>query len=79
MTREMLLIRARECADKLQGTAQSLADVATEEETSNAVFCGELDAHVFCCEACNWWCPVDEMSAEEDQVCDECAPPGALE
>lgn len=62
--------RAAEVAAELEGTALSLAEVATSEEINDSVFCALLDNHVFCCEVCSWWC---EVGDGVDNVCADCA------
>lgn len=62
--------RAHEVADDLKGTARDLSEFATAEEINNIKFCCELDALIFSCQLCGWWCDVDEM--EQDDICIEC-------
>lgn len=59
----------------LQGTCQSLQAVLerhgledTEEVTQ------AIDAEVFCCETCDWWCERSEESVGSPGNCDECEP-----
>lgn len=63
---------------RLQGTCQSLDEaVGFELDLSEgelaAVDCHALDALVFCCECCGWWCEQSEMSETMDWMCDDCA------
>jgi len=62
--------RAQEIADDLIGTARDLDEFATDEEINNYKFCCELDAIIFQCESCGWWCGVEEMT--DDNICDDC-------
>lgn len=70
---------AVEIADALRGTSLSLQGVLTdhgmESAENDTAFCARLDAEVFCCEVCEWWCDTSEMSARfEDRImCDDCA------
>lgn len=59
----------------LQGTCQSLEQVldrhglADTEEVTQAI-----DAEVFCCSQCDWWCERNEENNEEGGVCTDCMP-----
>ncbi len=60
-------------AERLVGTVGSvplheqIEDLSIEE-------CRELDAIVFNCERCNWWCSTDELNdgPNDEQWCDQC-------
>lgn len=66
--------RAREVAEQLEGTCQSLQDVASEEEIDNVEFCEALDEMVLLCPCCGWWSPVEDfVESEGEEVCEECA------
>lgn len=66
--------RAEAVAAELQGTCHALDDHAAEEEINSLEFCEALDALVFCCESCGWWCGQDENADREDGwYCRECA------
>lgn len=67
---------ARDAAERLQGTCQSLTILLEElghpEAEDVSAFTETLDAEVFCCDTCGWWCEQSEMSEDEDWVCDDC-------
>jgi len=65
--------RAREVADDLIGTARDISEFASTEEINNQKFCCELDAIIFSCELCGWWCSVDELQDESgNDHCNDC-------
>lgn len=68
--------QAEVAADRLRGTAQSMADLGEEFEdlANDKVFCERLDELVFICNVCDWWCDISELSDNGDGelVCDEC-------
>ena len=70
------IARARKVADELQDTADSLYNVATEQEQNDAQFCSELDTRVFQCTCCSWWYEVSEMAEikNDEWVCINCEP-----
>ena len=40
---------------------------------NNEQFCSHLDAMIFCCEVCEWWCDNGEMSDNtEATTCEGC-------
>jgi hypothetical protein len=62
--------------DAVIGTAASVEEVAAQHgidwgQLSTAEL-NYFDSYVFMCESCGWWCGTDEMSEEQDGVCDEC-------
>lgn len=67
-----------EIANYLTGTCTTLNEALTvhnaEHLESNDKFCSQLDAMVFCCEACGYWRDVGEMSDNVEYYCDECEP-----
>lgn len=70
---------AREIADHLIGTAQSLATVLEFQDlealTDFQPFLLALDEHALECSQCGWWAAADEMHDHEngqDFVCQEC-------
>lgn len=67
-------VRASEISDQLQGTAQLLHDVVTPGEEDDTELIQELDQRVFCCEACGWWCGVEELNNDSpgEQTCNDC-------
>lgn len=69
MTPEMLA-RATEVADALNGTAQSMSAVATEEECNNIEFCSAVDDITMQCETCGWFVDADDV--DDECVCSEC-------
>ena len=44
---------------------------------SDDSFLAFIDATVFCCTQCSWWCPIEEEVSDEhgldDWTCEECA------
>lgn len=67
---------AEEIADELRGTCASLHEVLERHDmrdaANNTEFCHQLDAQVFECTGCSWWCEHSEMSEGQDWVCSEC-------
>ena len=65
---------ARRAAERLQGTGGSIHDLGEEFEAlqNDARFCAELDQLVFCCETCDNWFEISEMSDELDWDCESC-------
>lgn len=67
-----------EIASELQGSCLSLNEVLERNDMDGADgdldFCASLDSIVFCCESCNWWCEVSEMSDDGDSqgICFDC-------
>lgn len=67
-----------EIAEELRGSCQSLTLVLERNDMDGAdndsAFCAQLDALVFCCEACEWWCEQSEMGDRKDDrwICQEC-------
>lgn len=50
---------------------QAMEEAGVEETPENLE---RIDARVFCCEGCDWWCSTDELNNETDKnLCDECA------
>ena len=37
-------------------------------------FCSAVDAEVFCCDTCGWWCEMDEESESSPGSCTNCCP-----
>lgn len=71
---------AETIAYDLMGTAMSL-QTALERRDAEDVgadmdsdFCARLDSLVFCCDSCDWWCEIGEMSNSGDWVCTDCQP-----
>lgn len=64
-----------EIAYELQGTCLSLHEVLERNDMdgadNDAEFCARLDELVFCCNDCNWWFEIHEMS-DADWICCEC-------
>lgn len=69
LARDPMLERAKEVADELLGSCQSLQKVATEFEMKNAAFCAALDERVLECECCGWRFDADEI---DDGECYDC-------
>lgn len=66
-----------ELAEYLRGSAGSLSgalDVLFGIDEADFVLedCYKLDARIFECEDCGWWCGEDERSFVKDDVCAEC-------
>lgn len=66
-----MMARAREVAEDLRGTAESLTAFATEDEINDSIFCAELDLLVFECRVCGWW--HDESEEDDEETCQECS------
>ena len=66
---------AEEAAKQLEGTCKSIADLGEEFEDlqNDSQFCARLDELIFECTQCNWWHEQDEMSEDQDWICQECA------
>tara|TARA_R110002072_G_scaffold26966_20_gene88481 strand:+ start:2296 stop:2526 length:231 start_codon:yes stop_codon:yes gene_type:complete len=64
----------QEIIQYLQGSCNTLPqalDVFDREDLENDPdFLNYLDRHIFLCETCNWWCPVEEMT--DDMECEDC-------
>lgn len=68
-----------EIAESLRGQCQdSLMDVlerhGMEHLEADEAFTGAIDAEVFECEQCNWWCEWSEESESTPGSCTDCAP-----
>jgi hypothetical protein len=75
MTDQELRELAEKAAARLSGSCESLASLGEEYEDAEmkSAFCNRLDELVFCCERCNWWCEISEISDKhEEWICDEC-------
>lgn len=65
-------------AEKLEGTCVSLEQALEllgldDGLIDDGDFCHALDARVFCCEDCGWWCGPDEQNDRgSGWVCDDC-------
>ena len=65
--------KVRALADKLIGTIGP-ADLVDQVEDLSIEECKDLDALVFECTCCGWWCTDRERNIINDEwVCDECA------
>lgn len=51
--------------DWLRGTCNDLLDIPAE-------WLAEIDAEIFLCEACGWWCEQSENVGADGQVCVDC-------
>ena len=68
---------AEQVAHELMGTCDSLYEAlerhGREDMESNDQFCARLDSMAFCCEQCNWWFEISEMTDKSDRwVCETC-------
>jgi hypothetical protein len=68
--------------DDLTGTPHDLGDTIQELtglplDQIDLTSLEEIDARVFQCEACGWWCEVGEMGDSED-VCMDCEDCGCV-
>lgn len=59
-----------------RGTCDSLYQILEQHDAQDLEdhmpFLNYLDQTIFCCEQCNWWCEISEMSEHEDWVCRDC-------
>ena len=65
--------------DHLRGSANGM-DTACEDfelDPSDAAVTEAVDAEIFSCCDCNWWCPIEEESSElvghDEWICYDCA------
>lgn len=67
--------RVAAIAEALVGTCMTdIDDVTTPEERNDVEFLRAVDAVVFRCECCDWWCDTSEMDdGEELTICRQCA------
>lgn len=73
-------VQIEELAEHLRGTPQTLAhgvEFCFEDRTDDDMTvadCEALDAEIFCCAKCEWWCNIDEMAegTDDDPVCEDC-------
>ncbi len=78
MKHEDIIKSATKVAEELRGTANSLQGALQamdlEGLDDDLVFCGKLDALVFECTECGWWCLQEEMAEHPDDewVCTDC-------
>lgn len=67
----------QETTDTLaQGLGRVLGDGCDEDDIT-VEDCRWLDERIFNCEACGWWCGVDELSESsqdygDELICEEC-------
>jgi hypothetical protein len=65
-----------ELIEHLRGTCKSLAQGCTDFGTDEDLLCQEdlaaIDAEIFLCESCGWWCERSEEKEDEPGVCIEC-------
>lgn len=72
---EAMRLRGLEVAEDLVGTCRGLSEFATHAEACNDVFNAALDAEVFECAVCGWWCRFGDeeaVSAGDGFACDDC-------
>ena len=54
--------------------AMGTCDAPKEIEEFTTEECQKLDAIVFCCNACNWWCSTSELHNDTGEwLCQECS------
>jgi hypothetical protein len=60
---------------ELVGTSKSLYDVCNDEELDDPQVAAHVDAHIFECSCCSWWCELSDASERHrgELRCDECA------
>ena len=68
----------------LTGTCNSLAEALAKfdltEDDLTLSDNQDIDANIFCCDSCGWWCGIEEMTEVENaemlggQHCSECMP-----
>lgn len=78
MTRRLTDAQIERLAYRLQGSCQSLDEAAEfecgiSEDEMTVDDCHALDALVFCCERCGWWCEQSEMAEGDEWICDDCS------
>jgi hypothetical protein len=60
----------------LQGTCNSLNDGLDVQGRDDMDMTSEdfaaVDAEIFLCRDCGWWCGVDERSEDDDDMCTDC-------
>lgn len=70
-----------EIIEYLRGTCQSADEVFEKFDTNFDDITLEearvIDEHIFCCDACGWWCETSEMSEDwedyaDEPVCEDC-------
>ncbi len=72
--------RADEIVHQLLGTCRGIDELLDEgEDPYDDVLTGAIDAEIFCCDDCGWWCEICEANVEEsakrnNDVCTDCAP-----
>lgn len=47
-----------------------LEDMGLAGRESDSDVCEQVDAAVFCCDGCGWWCLIEELN--DGQLCDDC-------
>ena len=64
----------QEIIDYLNGSGNWSLSEKEEARFDDAEFCAKLDAQIFNCTCCTWWCPIEEVetSSMGEQVCTTC-------
>lgn len=68
---EKIIYQLNGSCDSLE---QALANNEAEELEDHMPFLNYMDNEIFCCECCNWWCPISEMNEQGDWECRDCVP-----
>lgn len=65
------------CADivhDLLGTCKSLEEVCSDDEINDKVVTDAIDAEIFECDGCGWWCELSELNDDTGRwLCDDCS------
>lgn len=67
--------RIQEIIEDLRGSCNFLHATCTPEEEEDMHVLESIDAELFTCEECGWWCEHSEMNDDiDEQVCTDCRP-----
>lgn len=67
--------RAMIIVEELTGTCKDVdAVLGDDEDAMDPVLCATIDAEIFECETCGWWCEWSEESERLPRNCTDCAP-----
>lgn len=67
--------RAQQIVAQMLGTCHSVSHFLEDGEDENDnVLIEAIDAEIFCCASCEWWCELSEARENEngDDVCEDC-------
>lgn len=75
LTNEQINYIIRDLADstgELESAIQEVAgaDIRLEDISDQSLL--EIDQEIFQCDTCGWWCRIEEMSENDNQVCTDC-------